>query len=111
MEEAVVWNVGTFGVDADGEATSGYNHEGESTDATPRDGTPTWEGLGVKLPGAIRPELMAFQSSEETDKQVPSRNLPDQFCSSKRPREKKRMQLKKVNSQDQRLEQVKTDGC
>ena len=32
--------MGTFGVDVNGEATSGVNHEGESTDAAPRDGTP-----------------------------------------------------------------------
>ena len=32
--------MGTFGVDANGEATSGLNYEGESTDATPRDGAP-----------------------------------------------------------------------
>jgi group II intron reverse transcriptase/maturase len=33
-------NVGTFGVDANGKAASGLNHEGERTDATPRDGAP-----------------------------------------------------------------------
>jgi len=27
-----------LGVDANGEVTSGWNHEGESTDATPRGG-------------------------------------------------------------------------
>jgi RNA-directed DNA polymerase len=32
--------VGTFGVDANGEATSGRNHEGERTNATPRGGAP-----------------------------------------------------------------------
>jgi len=32
--------MGTFGADANGEATSGMNHEGESTDAAPRGGTP-----------------------------------------------------------------------
>ncbi|HKZ77837.1 MAG TPA: hypothetical protein VJ124_05890 [Pyrinomonadaceae bacterium] len=32
--------MGTFGVDANGGATSGLNHEGESTNATPRDGVP-----------------------------------------------------------------------
>ena len=31
--------MGTFGVDANGEATSGMNHEGESTNAAPRGGT------------------------------------------------------------------------
>jgi hypothetical protein len=31
--------MGTFGVDGNGEATSGMNHEGESTNAAPRDGT------------------------------------------------------------------------
>jgi hypothetical protein len=31
--------MGTFGTDANGEATSGMNHEGENTDAVPRDGT------------------------------------------------------------------------
>ena len=31
--------MGTFGADANGEATSGMNHEGESTEAAPRDGT------------------------------------------------------------------------
>jgi hypothetical protein len=30
--------VGTFGVDANGKAASGMNHEGERTNATPRDG-------------------------------------------------------------------------
>ena len=40
LGEAIAWNVGTFGVDANGEATSGLNHEGESTDATSRDGAP-----------------------------------------------------------------------
>jgi len=40
LEEAVVWNVGTFGVDANGKVTSGWNHEDESTDATPRGGLP-----------------------------------------------------------------------
>jgi RNA-directed DNA polymerase len=39
LGEAVSRNVGTFGVDANGEVTSGLNHEGESTDATPRGGT------------------------------------------------------------------------
>ncbi len=39
MGEAVSRNVGTFGVDANGEVTSGLNHEEESTDAAPRDGT------------------------------------------------------------------------
>ena len=29
LGEATAWNVGTFGVDANGEATSGLNHEGE----------------------------------------------------------------------------------
>jgi RNA-directed DNA polymerase len=33
-------NVGTFGVDANGKATSGLNHKGESTDATSRGGAP-----------------------------------------------------------------------
>jgi len=32
--------VGTFGVDANGKATSGLNHEGERTDAAPRGGAP-----------------------------------------------------------------------
>ena len=31
---------GNLGVDANGEVTSGWNHEGESTDATPRGGVP-----------------------------------------------------------------------
>src|ERR1051325_6268877 len=31
--------MGTFGADVNGEATSGMNHEGESTDAAPRGGT------------------------------------------------------------------------
>jgi RNA-directed DNA polymerase len=39
LGEAVSRNVGTFGVDANGEVTSGLNHEDESTNATPRDGT------------------------------------------------------------------------
>jgi hypothetical protein len=32
--------VGTFGVDANGKAASGLNHEGERTEATPRGGIP-----------------------------------------------------------------------
>ena len=32
--------MGTFGVDANGKATSGLNHESERTDAAPRDGAP-----------------------------------------------------------------------
>jgi len=40
LGEAITQNVGNFGVDANGEATSGLNHEGESTDATPSDGAP-----------------------------------------------------------------------
>ena len=40
MDEATTRNVGTFGVDANGKAASGLNHEGERTDATPRDGAP-----------------------------------------------------------------------
>jgi hypothetical protein len=32
--------MGTFDVDANGEVTSGLNHEGESTEATSRDGMP-----------------------------------------------------------------------
>ena len=40
MGEATTRNVGTFGVDANGEVTSGRNHEGERTDATPRGGAP-----------------------------------------------------------------------
>lgn len=31
--------MGTFGADANGEATSGMNHKGESTEAAPRGGT------------------------------------------------------------------------
>ncbi len=38
MGEAITRNVGTFGADANEEATSGLNHEGESTNAAPRDG-------------------------------------------------------------------------
>jgi hypothetical protein len=40
LGEATTRNVGTFGVDANGKATSGMNHKGERTDATPRDGAP-----------------------------------------------------------------------
>jgi len=40
LGEAITRNMGTFGVDANGGATSGLNHEGESTNATPRDGVP-----------------------------------------------------------------------
>ena len=38
--EAIIRNRGTFGADGNGETTSGMNHEGESTKAAPRDGTP-----------------------------------------------------------------------
>ena len=38
--EAIIRNMGTFDADANGEATSGMNHEGESTNAAPRGGTP-----------------------------------------------------------------------
>jgi hypothetical protein len=40
LAEADVRNLETLGVDANGEATSGRNHEGESTDAIPTDGVP-----------------------------------------------------------------------
>lgn len=40
LAEAVVWNVGTFDVDANGKVTSGLNHEDESTDVTRRGGPP-----------------------------------------------------------------------
>ena len=36
--------MGTFGADANGEATSGMNHEGDSTNAAPRGGTPRSSG-------------------------------------------------------------------
>ncbi len=36
--------MGTFGADANGEATNGMNHEGESTNAAPRGGTPRSSG-------------------------------------------------------------------
>ena len=36
LSEAAMRNVGTFGVDANGKATCGLNHEGERTEATPR---------------------------------------------------------------------------
>jgi hypothetical protein len=42
--EAIIRNMGTFGADANGEATSGKNHEGESTNAAPRGGTPRSSG-------------------------------------------------------------------
>ena len=38
MSEAITRNVGTFGVDANGKASSGLNHKGERTNATPRGG-------------------------------------------------------------------------
>jgi RNA-directed DNA polymerase len=40
LGEATTRNVGTFGVDANGKAASGMNHEGERTNATPRGGAP-----------------------------------------------------------------------
>ena len=40
LSEAIMRNVGTFGVDANGKATSGLNHKGERTDATSRGGAP-----------------------------------------------------------------------
>ena len=42
--EAIIRNRGTFGADGNGETTSGMNHEGESTKAAPRDGTPRSSG-------------------------------------------------------------------
>ncbi len=49
----------TFGVDANGEVSSGLNHEGESTDATPRGGLPRRRDeaescRGVKRVGHLR---------------------------------------------------------
>jgi hypothetical protein len=38
LGEAVEWNVGTFGDDANGEVASGMNHKDESTKATPGGG-------------------------------------------------------------------------
>jgi hypothetical protein len=40
LEEAVVWEHENLGVDGNGEAPSGWNHEGESRDAMLRDGLP-----------------------------------------------------------------------
>jgi RNA-directed DNA polymerase len=45
--------MGTFGVDANGEATSGLNHEDERTEATPRDGAP-WMSDEVRERGPSR---------------------------------------------------------
>ena len=39
MGEAIIRNMGTFGADDNGEAASGMNHKGESTEAAPRGGT------------------------------------------------------------------------
>jgi hypothetical protein len=41
--------VGTFGVDANGKATSGLNHESERTNAASRDGAPCSSNLDHKL--------------------------------------------------------------
>jgi hypothetical protein len=53
-------NVGIFGVDVNGKATSGLNHEGERTDATPRNGASrssdevreSWQSEGDACSGA-----------------------------------------------------------
>jgi hypothetical protein len=42
--EAAIRNMGTFGADANGEATSGMNQEGKSTNTAPRGGTPRSSG-------------------------------------------------------------------
>jgi hypothetical protein len=68
LGEATIQNVGTFGVDANGKATSGLNHKGERTDATPRDGAPRSsdevresgrsEGVHVVRPSSLgQPEM------------------------------------------------------
>ena len=77
MGEAIMGNVGTFGVDVNGEATSGLNHEGESTEATPRDGASCssdevreseWsEGVRVvKLSQLGQPEMGGVQGLSKT---------------------------------------------
>jgi hypothetical protein len=38
--EAIIRNMGTFGADANGEAASGMNHEGESTNVAKGRNTP-----------------------------------------------------------------------
>ena len=56
-------NVGTFGVDANGKAASGLNHEGERTDATPRDGAPrSSEEVRVKADGTKAVRVVKLSS-------------------------------------------------
>lgn len=68
MGEATTRNVGTFGVDANGEATSGGNHEGERTNATPRDGAPRRSDdareSGLSKGGACRGAVLGGPTSD-----------------------------------------------
>ena len=75
--------MGTFGADANGEATSGMNHEGESTNAAPRGGTPrssdeVGESRGSE--GGVCSEAASVGSTRK------GRNLKDEakpFCISR----------------------------
>ena len=70
--EAITWNVGTFGVDANEEAASALNHKGESTDATPRDGAPRMALWQLKAPSASYFQLAPSRPHES----VNDRSLP-----------------------------------
>jgi hypothetical protein len=68
---------GNLGVDANEEATSGLNHERESTDAIPRDGAPrmsdevreSGRSRGVRVAGpskSVQPEMRSLKDKEKT---------------------------------------------
>jgi RNA-directed DNA polymerase len=76
--------MGTFGADANGEAASGMNHKGESTNAAPRDGTlRSSEEVGEsrRSEGGVCSEATSIGSTGK------GRNLKDEakpFCISRR---------------------------
>ena len=76
--------MGTFGADANGEATSGMNHKGESTNAAPRGGTLRSSdevGESRQSEGGVCSEATSIGSTRK------GRNLKDEakpFCISRR---------------------------
>jgi hypothetical protein len=58
---------GNLGIDANEEATSGLNHERESTDAIPREGAPRMSGE-VRESGRSRGVRVAGQVSQSNQR-------------------------------------------
>ena len=60
-------NVGTFGVDANGKATSGMKHKGEGRDATSRDEQPVVARKSVKADGAKGVHVVKLSSLSQSE--------------------------------------------